>query len=60
MEVDESLINKDINMQLAELNEGREHLLGLNEFSLVRGYKAIDWGKRKVSKFKAWFQENFD
>ena len=35
-------------------------ILGLNEFSLVRGYKAIDWGKRKVSKFKAWFQENFD
>ena len=27
MEVDESLINKDINMQLAELNEGREHYI---------------------------------
>lgn len=47
MEVDESLVDKDINMQLAELNEGREHLLELNEWSIVRGYKAIDWGKKK-------------
>ena len=60
MEVSESLINKDINLQLAELNEGREHLLGLNELCLMRGYKAVDWGKRKVSKFKTWFQETFD
>ena len=60
MEVDDSLIDQDINMQLKEINKGREHILGLSEWYLMKGSKVVDWGKRKVNKLKAWFEETFD
>ena len=59
MEVDDSL-EQDIKVQLTEFNQGREHLLGLSDLSLLKGYKAIDWTKRKVNQFKSWCQETFD
>ena len=59
MEVDESL-EQDNKLQLIEFNKGRQHLLGLSVLSLMKGYKAVDWTKRKVDQFKAWYQENFD
>ena len=60
MEVDDSLIDQDITIQLTEINKGREHVLGLSEWYLMKGSKAVDWGKRKVNKFKAWLEETFD
>ena len=33
MEVDESLVAKDIEVQLTEVNKGRKHLLGLSVLS---------------------------
>ena len=59
MEVDESL-EQDVKLQLTEFNKGRQHLLGLSELSLMKGYKAVDWTKRKVDQFKVWCQETFD
>ena len=59
MEVDESL-EKDIKVQLTEFNEGRQHILGLSVISLMKGYKAVAWTKRKFDRFKTWYQENFD
>ena len=60
MEVDDSLIDQDITLQLTEINKGREHVLGLSDWHLMKGSKAVDWGKRKVNKLKAWFEETFD
>jgi len=53
MEVDDSLVEQDIKMQLEELNKGRRHILGLSEFSLFKGYKAV----KQIDRLKTWFQK---
>lgn len=58
MEVDESLIEQDIKTQLAELNDGWEHLLGLSGLYLLKGYKAVDWGKEKLTNLKHCFKKS--